>query len=120
MDPIPTPPSEWAERERHWRRRLGRLKLGVEPIEEQLERYRRVTWALTVIPGAIAMLFLSLFWAFGAPLLGLAVSGVVLGPIIAFAWLDFLRLRRRANRYLRERRAHEAQQGPIDRTPDDA
>ncbi len=34
----------WRTREAVWRRKLGRLRLGVEPIEEQLARYRRVTW----------------------------------------------------------------------------
>ena len=42
--------ARWRLRENHWRRKLGRLKLGVEPIEEQLTRYRRVTWALTAVP----------------------------------------------------------------------
>jgi hypothetical protein len=36
---------EWQERERQWQRRLGRLRLGAEPIAEQLAKYRRVTWA---------------------------------------------------------------------------
>ena len=37
--------SRWRLRENQWRRKLGRLRLGVEPIEEQLARYRGVTWA---------------------------------------------------------------------------
>ena len=36
--------SRWRVRERNWARRLGRLRLGVEPLEEQLTRYRRTTW----------------------------------------------------------------------------
>ena len=46
--------SRWRARERNWARRLGRLRLGVEPLEEQLTRYRRTTWALAVVPGIIA------------------------------------------------------------------
>ena len=57
--------ARWRTREQEWRRRLGRLRLGVEPIEEQLERYRRVTWALTAVPAIIAVMFLGLFIAFG-------------------------------------------------------
>lgn len=97
-------PEDWAERERQWRRKLGRLRLGVEPLAEQLDRYRRVTIALTVVPGVIALMFLALFTAFDAPLLGLAVVGVVLAPIVLFAWLDYARLRRRVRDYEEDRR----------------
>src|SRR5262245_65983849 len=36
--------ARWRLRERYWRRKLGRLRLGVEPVQGQLRRYRRVTW----------------------------------------------------------------------------
>ncbi len=42
---------EWDDRLRYWRRKLGRLRLGVEPIPDQVARYRRVTVMLTVVPG---------------------------------------------------------------------
>jgi hypothetical protein len=102
LDPI-----AWAERERHWRRKLGRLKLGVEPLEEQLARYRRATGMLSVVTALNALMFVALFAAFGAPKVGLIVSAIILLPIAAFAWLDFKMLERRAAAYERERRAFE-------------
>lgn len=106
------PKTDWANRQRYWQRKLGRLKLGVEPIDEQLNRYRRVTWALTVVTSLIALMFIALFSAFRAPLLGLIVAGVIVLPMPAFAWLDFKGLERRAARYEAERRAHELQENP--------
>src|SRR5690349_11455491 len=102
---------EWVERDRRWRRKLGRLKLGVEPLAEQLERYRRVTWALTVVPGIIGLMFLALFTAFRAPGTGAIVAGVLLLPIPLLAWLDYARLVRRVARYEEERRAYTGSAG---------
>jgi hypothetical protein len=100
----------WRDRENVWRRKLGRLRLGVEPIEEQLARYRRVTWALTAIPSALAIAFFTLFAVFRYPLVGLVVDVIVLLPIVLGAWGDYalmaFRARRysaEAERYLRER-----------------
>src|SRR3954469_8121357 len=97
----------WRERERYWRRKLGRLRLGVEPLEDQLARYRRVTWMLTAVPLAIGLMFVGLFAAFRRPDVGLVLVSVLLLPIVAVAWLDYARLRLRAGRYLRERGEHE-------------
>jgi hypothetical protein len=91
--------SRWRLRENHWRRKLGRLKLGVEPIEEQLTRYRRVTWALTAVPAVIGLMFLTLFTVFGRPDIGLIFDAIVLLPIVIGAWLDHALLARRARRY---------------------
>jgi hypothetical protein len=65
-------------REAEWRRKLGRLRLGVEPIEEQLARYRRVTWALTLIPLGVGAIFLILFTVFGRPDIGLILITTLL------------------------------------------
>jgi hypothetical protein len=100
-------PDDWALRKRDWSRKLGRLRLDAEPLAEQLDRYRRVTVALTVMPGVISLMFLALFTAFGAPLVGLVVVGVILAPITLFAWLDFARLSRRVRDYEQERRHFE-------------
>jgi hypothetical protein len=89
----------WRSRQNQWRRKLGRLRLGVEPIEEQLARYRRVTWALTAVPSVIALMFLALFTVFGRPDIGLIFDAVVLLPIVIGAWLDYALLTRRASRY---------------------
>jgi hypothetical protein len=94
--------TRWRTREQEWRRKLGRLRLGVEPLDEQLARYRRVTWALTAVPAIIAVMFLGLFTAFGRSDIGAVVVAILFGPIIAFAWLGFKKLERRANAYLAE------------------
>src|SRR4051794_18832617 len=94
--------ARWRTREQEWRRKLGRLRLGVEPLDEQLARYRRVTWALTVVPAIIAVMFLGLFTAFGRPDIGTLVVAVLFGPVIVFSWLGFKKLERRANAYLAE------------------
>jgi len=114
--PEPTPDPEWDERLRYWSGRLGRLRLGVEPIEEQLSRYRRATQLLTAIPLGIALIFVALFTAFGRPDVGAILAAVLLLPIIALAWLDYAVLRSRASGYLRDLRAHELR-GAGTRTP---
>lgn len=109
MDTKTTPPSsaarlevEWQVREDYWRRKLGRLRLGVEPIEEQLARYRRVTWGLTVVPAALAGFFFTLFTAFGQPLIGAILDAVILLPIVLGAWADYALMASRARRYRAE------------------
>jgi hypothetical protein len=82
--------------EQAWRKRLGRLRLGVEPIAEQLARSRRATWTLTFVSLGIGSMILAIFTAFSAPRTGLVVVGVILGPIIAGAWFGDWRLRRAA------------------------
>jgi len=94
--------ASWREREAWWRRKLGRLRLGVEPLEEQLARYRRVTWALTVVPAILAIMFVALFTAFGRPDIGLVLVAILLVPIVLVAWLDQAILAHRARRYLAE------------------
>jgi lipopolysaccharide export LptBFGC system permease protein LptF len=89
---------------------LGRLRLGVEPLAVQVERYRRVTWVLTAIPLALAAFILSLFTVFGRPGIGLIVVLVLFAPVVTIAWIDFLLLKRRAERY--ERAAAEATHSP--------
>lgn len=95
--------ANWPERERYWRRRLGRIRLGVEPIADQLERYRLVACVLTAVCVGIQIMFVALFAAFAHPWIGLAVAGVILGPVIVSSWLGFWRMKSRAARYLREK-----------------
>ncbi len=99
--------TRWSERERKWARGLGRLRLGVEPLEEQLTRYRRTTWALVVVPGIIALMFLTLFTVFGRPDIGLIVIVILFVPMIVCAWLGYARLKRRAAAYLADRARFE-------------
>src|SRR3954469_3424083 len=100
----------WRERERYWRRKLGRLRLGVEPLEEQLARHRRVTWMLTAVPLIIGLMFVGLFAAFRRPDVGLVLVSVILVPIVIIAWIDDSLLRLRAARYARERSEYERRQ----------
>jgi hypothetical protein len=99
--------ADWAVRQVYWRRKLGRLRLGAEPIGEQLERYRRVTLMLTAVSAFLALFFVSLFTAFRRPDIGVVLAGVLFLPVVAVAWLDFALLRRRALGYLRELREYE-------------
>ena len=78
---------------------LGRLRLGAEPLADQVARYRRATWGLTAVVGLIGLMFLGLFGAFGRPGLGAALGLVVLGPIVGAAWLEVRALGRRAAAY---------------------
>jgi hypothetical protein len=94
--------TQWRLREGRWRYQLGRLRLGVEPLGEQLVRYRRVTWALTVVPSLLALMFLTLFGVFGRPDIGLIFVAIVLAPIVLGAWIDYTLLAKRARRYLAE------------------
>jgi hypothetical protein len=94
--------AQWRLRENYWRRKLGRLRLGVEPIEEQLARYRRVTWALTAVPAFLAVFFVTLFTVFGRPGIGLILVAVVLLPVVLGAWWDYAMMASRARRYRRE------------------
>ena len=111
-------PADWADRERHWRRKLGRLKLGVEPLADQLERHRRATGVLTFVSLGIALCFLAIFGAFGRFEIGLIVGAALFVPIVGLAWWDLRSLERRADRYESERRTFEragppsAAQGP--------
>ena len=57
---------------------LGRLRLGVEPIEDQLARYRRATWALTAVPSILGVFFVTLFTVFGRPDIGMILVALVL------------------------------------------
>ena len=82
----------WSARKTYWARKLGRLRLGVEPIEEQLAKYRRVTWMLTAIPAFFSAFLFTLFAVFRRPDIGLVAAAILFLPIIAGAWLgDFLR-----------------------------
>jgi hypothetical protein len=103
--------ARWRSRENEWRRKLGRLRLGVEPIEEQLARYRRVTWALSVLPLGLGTMFLILFSVFGRPDIGLIVITVLVLTIGLGAWVDHALLARRARRYLSERASYLCEKG---------
>ncbi len=92
----------WSARLQYWRRKLRRLRLEAEPLETQLARYRRVTWALTAIPLALALMFVALFSAFRRPDVGIVLALILLAPVVVVAWIDDGLLRRRASLYTRE------------------
>jgi hypothetical protein len=108
----------WRDRQAHWARRLGRLKLGAEPIEEQLARYRRVTWGLLIVPGVMALIFLSLFTVFGRPDIGLIVFLLFFAPIALFSWLGYWSLARNAAAYAAEEARFEAERQQMRETAD--
>ena len=97
----------WVDRQRQWARKLSRLRLGAEPLAVQLARRRRVTWALTAVASTIGLIYVALFAAFGRPGLGAIMAGLVIGPVVALAWLDLATLSRRAVAYEREQRDSE-------------
>ena len=98
----------WAERLAYWRTRIPRIRFGVEPVREQLGRYRRVTDVLTIVSLGVSILFVALFTAFRRPDIGIVLAIVLFGPVIAISRLDFRRLRLNAEAFERERLAYEA------------
>jgi hypothetical protein len=92
----------WSSRRKYWARKLGRLRLGVEPIDEQLTRYRRVTGMLTAVPGFLSTVLFPLFAVFGRPGIGVVVAALFFLPIVAGAWAGYFLLQLRARRYLME------------------
>ncbi len=102
----------WAARQRYWQRKLGRLRLGAEPLDVQVERYRRVTWMLTAVPLGIALMFVGLFAAFHRPLYGVVLAAILLLPVVVIAWIDFSILRLRAVRYARSSVSTRSAPGP--------
>jgi hypothetical protein len=108
--------ADWQARAGYWQRKLGRIRLGAEPVEEQLVKYRRVTWMLTAVPLGLSTMFVALFAAFRRPDVGLIVSGVLFLPVVLFAWIDYGLLSRRVARYLREFDEHRARRSTSGRT----
>jgi hypothetical protein len=94
--------AHWAVRRNYWARKLGRLRLGVEPIEEQLTRYRHVTVVLTAVPGFLSVFIFCLFAVFKRADIGFVVAGLLFLPIAGGAWLGYNRLERSARKYLAE------------------
>jgi hypothetical protein len=111
----PSVEAQWQARQRVWERKLRRLRLGAEPIGEQLARYRRATWMLTAVPLVIGAMFVGLFAAFDRPDIGLILASILLLPIVAIAWIDYGLLHRRATRYLRERAEYEGRRAAAGR-----
>lgn len=83
-----------------WRVRLARLSPYTLEINEQLDRLYQLTIALTIVPGIMAAIILTLLTAFGRPDIGLIAILIIFGPIIALAWRDYRRIARQARAYL--------------------
>jgi len=114
--PEPRLDAEWLDREHYWRRKLGRIRLGVEPVEEQLAKYRRVTWMLTAVPLGLSMMFVGLFSAFARPDVGIVSALVLFLPVIVVAWIDYGLLSRRVACYLTEVEEHRKRRANSGRT----
>lgn len=93
----------WPERQRLWVRELGRVRLGIEPIPQQLKRYQGVAWVITIIAALMGLFIAALFTAFKSPGTGLIVSGILFVPVIVSAWLGYWKMESRAIAYLREK-----------------
>jgi hypothetical protein len=100
------------EREKRWRKKLRRLRFGAEPLEVQVEKYRRTTIALTVVPSFIGLMVLAIFTAFRRPDIGLVAVLVIFMPMISLAWFDFWLLARRVEHYQREKAGLQPQPQP--------
>lgn len=111
-DPSLDADADWEARQRYWRRKLGRIRLGAEPVEEQLAKYRRVTWMLTAVPLGLGLMFVGLFAAFRRPDVGVVLALVLLSPVVVLAWIDFGLLSLRVARYTRERDQHGRRSAP--------
>ena len=109
----------WPERQRLWVRELGRVRLGVEPIPQQLKRYEGVAWVITIVAGGMGLFIAALFTAFKSPGTGLIVSGLLFVPVIVSAWLGYWKMESRAIAYLREKaevdRAIDGKKAGLDR-----
>jgi hypothetical protein len=95
---------DWADRELYWRRKLRRIRFGVEPLAVQVEKYRKVTIVLSAVSAGIALMFLMIFSAFHRPDIGLILVTVLFAPMIGLAWFDFRTLAGRVAEYERERK----------------
>lgn len=100
--------SRWRARRVYWARKLGRLRLGVEPIEEQLTRYRRVTVVIAAVCGFLGTFLCCLFAAFRRADIGFSVAVLLFVPIAGGAWIGYDRMERRARRYLAELEEYQA------------
>ncbi len=94
------------ERALYWGTRLGRIRLGVEPVEGQLEIIHKMTWVIIGVVTFFEVFFMSLFLGFGRPDIGLVLVGISLVPIELMAWFDYIKLKNRVKEYLDELGAH--------------
>ena len=80
-----------------WRRRLGRIRLGAAPVEQQLEKYRRSTIALMIVLACIGTFLFVLFVCFRRPDIGLGVAAAVAVPAGLLSLLEYRKLARRSH-----------------------
>lgn len=108
-DPASKPsPESWPK----WRIRLARLSPYTIDIPTQLERLRKLTLGLTIVPGFMAAIVLTLLTVFGRPDIGLVAIGLIFGPMIALAWWDYLRIARQAREYMARQAAEQRDSSP--------
>lgn len=83
-----------------WRVRLARLSPYSLEIPAQLERLRKLTLGLTIVPGFMATIVFTLLTIFGRPDIGALAVCLIFGPIIALAWWDYCRIARQARAWM--------------------
>jgi hypothetical protein len=109
LDPIIALDERWRERRNVWARKLGRLRLGVEPLDVQITRHRLTTWVMTAVAGTIGLMFVALFSAFRRPDVGLVLVAILMLPVIVFSWIGYWRLATQAREFVREFDAYQAE-----------
>jgi len=90
-------------REIDWQRKLRPIRVGAEPILDQLRRRFQAMLLMTGLTSMIALMMLAIFAGFGRPDVGLGVAGLIVLPVTSWIWLDYLLLRSRTFAYWRER-----------------
>lgn len=83
-----------------WRIRLARLSPYTIDIPTQLERLRRLTLGLTIVPSFMGAIVFTLLALFGRPDVGAIAVIAIFGPMIALAWWDYVRIARQARAFL--------------------
>ena len=95
---------DWAERQAYWSRRLGRIRLGAEPLNDQLARLRLVTIVASLVILFIGLFMFMLFLVFGRADIGAIVAAVAIVPLAGLAWYEDWKMHHRVRQYEEELR----------------
>lgn len=99
---LPSQSRDRIERQEYWSRRLGRIRLGVEPLRDQLARLRKVSIVATLVILFIGLFMFMLFVVFGRPDIGAIVAAIAILPLCGLAWSEDWKCHRRVREYERE------------------
>ncbi len=99
-------------RQFYWQSQLRPIRLGAEPVADQIRRRMLVNAAGSVCVALIGLIFLGIFAAFGRSDLGLIIAGTLFAVGIVGNWIVYFRLRRRMRAYLVELEGDENDNAP--------